>query len=103
MATATIAQPSMQTEPPTSALKQLRVLATGVTARAKGHVLGTWHELDDAREVAYCRVCWRNAVVDTVREPHLSGLAFAEPCAAPPIRPDAFLANQHESVTRGEL
>jgi hypothetical protein len=83
----------------TSALRELRAGAVDL-ATARGHYLGRlWHELDDACEVAYCKTCWRAAVVDVLREPRLAGPALSEPCA--PRRPDAFLANQHESRTRG--
>lgn len=81
-----------------AALRELRAAAVTI-AKERGHWPGSWHELDDACEVAYCRSCWRAAVVDVLRDPHLAGPALSEPCA--PRRPDAFLANQHESRTRG--
>jgi hypothetical protein len=96
----------MQTNPPvtpasiaaakTSALAELRGVAAVLTG-AKGHVLGTWHELEDDTQVAYCRGCWRGVVIDVLRDPHYAGQAISEGCS----RPDAFLTNQHESVTRG--
>jgi hypothetical protein len=79
-----------------AALRELRDVAA-VLAVAKGHVLGTWHELEDDTQVAYCRGCWRQAVIDVLRDPHYAGPAISERCG----RPDALLANQHESVTRG--
>lgn len=71
--------------------------AASASAFSKGHVLGTWYELtDDGVEVAYCRPCRRRVVIDITRDPHLSGDALREACQ----RPDAFLANQHESEVR---
>jgi hypothetical protein len=79
-----------------SSLSQLRAIAYEM-AEAKGHSLGRWHELraDDC-ETAYCRNCFFAARIDAVREPHYAGKALSQTC----LRPDAFLANQHESVTR---
>lgn len=81
------------------ALRQLRESARVIAAR-HGHVLGTWRESLDEGEVAYCRGCWRAAAIDVVREPHLAGQALREPCGPIQTRPDAFLANQHESEIR---
>jgi hypothetical protein len=79
-----------------SSLLELRQHATTL-AIAKGHTLGRWHELrEDDCETAYCRNCFFAARIDAVREPHYAGKAISEPCR----RPDAFLANQHASVTR---
>jgi hypothetical protein len=64
-----------------AALHELRDVAL-VGASVNGHVLGMWHELDDATEVAYCRGCWRAAVVDVLRDPHFAGPALSERCTA---------------------
>lgn len=71
-----------------------------VIAAQQGHELGRWRETNaEDVEVAYCRHCWRAAVVDVLRDPHLAGPALSERCA--PRRPDAFLSNQHEADLRG--
>lgn len=81
-----------------AALHELRD-AAGTLAAKYGHQLGGWHASGGANdEVAYCRHCRRAVVIDVVRDPHLAGQAITQRC---PNRPDAFLANQHESDVIG--
>lgn len=73
--------------------------AAGVIATEKGHQLGTWRSAGYTEiETAHCAKCWRVAVIEVDRDPHLAGPALSERCA--PRRPDAFLANQYESKVR---
>ena len=55
-------------------------------AQQRGHLLGTWREVGDEEEVAYCRNCWRGATIDVLRDPHMAGPALSEGCIALPFR-----------------
>lgn len=79
------------------AMSELREAAQ-IIARQQGHVLGRWRESNDSDvEAAFCRNCWRSAVIDGLRDPRLAGPALSEKCSGK--RPDAFLANQHDGDT----
>jgi hypothetical protein len=82
-----------------AAIRELKAHATQL-AEQQQHVLGSWRETGDSDVlVAFCRKCLRQVVIDGVREPHLSGPASSmDRCPRPDV--DAFLATQHESVTR---
>jgi hypothetical protein len=82
-----------------AALRELRDVADTI-ARQHGHDLGRWRDHEHGGEVAFCQSCWRSTSIDIVREPHLAGPALSDRCPPRIVRPDAFLASQHESVTR---
>lgn len=77
------------------AIHELRGIAAAV-ASDSGHALGTWHESAAEEEVAYCRTCRQAVYIQLVRPPHFEGPAITARCP----RPDAFLANAHDSEVR---
>jgi hypothetical protein len=80
-----------------AAVRELKKLAERIALQQR-HVLGRWRETRDSDVfVARCRNCNQQVVVDGVHEPHLAGEASSTGVCR---RADAFLATQHESVTR---